>query len=130
MTYPPGKRCPCGTGLAYEECCNRYHAGNAAPTAETLMRSRYSAFVTGNEHYLLTTWDPATRPAKLNLKDTSVRFYRLDVLSVVGGGLFDDAGSVEFAAHYKGSESGCQRETSQFRRGTDGRWYYSDGTVS
>lgn len=37
-------RCPCGTGLPYGECCAPRHRGATAPTAETLMRSRYTAF--------------------------------------------------------------------------------------
>ena len=40
-------RCPCGTGETYDECCGRYLAdGRRAPTAEALMRSRYTAFAT------------------------------------------------------------------------------------
>lgn len=42
----PDKRCPCGTGLPYGQCCRRFHVGAQAPTAETLMRSRFTAFVT------------------------------------------------------------------------------------
>src|SRR5206468_6493939 len=41
-------RCPCGSPLPYDDCCGRLHVGTAAPTAEALMRSRYSAFATGN----------------------------------------------------------------------------------
>ncbi|MEW6591822.1 MAG: SEC-C metal-binding domain-containing protein, partial [Pseudomonadota bacterium] len=39
--------CPCGSGRLLEQCCARYHAGEAAPDAEALMRSRYSAYVFG-----------------------------------------------------------------------------------
>ena len=63
--FDPSRRCPCGTGLTYGECCGKYHAGTNAPTAEALMRSRFSAFVTGDEAYLLRTWDPDTRPVTL-----------------------------------------------------------------
>ena len=42
-------RCPCLSGSAYQDCCGPYHSGSAdAPTAERLMRSRYSAFVLGD----------------------------------------------------------------------------------
>ena len=38
--------CPCGSGQAIAECCGRYlDGGEAVPTAEALMRSRYTAFV-------------------------------------------------------------------------------------
>ena len=119
-------RCPCGTGLTFGECCGQYHAGKPAPTAETLMRSRFSAFVTGNEDYLLSTWDPFTRPSELNLADDSIRFYRLDILDTVAGGPLDDKGVVEFEAFYKGAATGKQRERSSFSR-QKGRWIYSSG---
>ena len=36
--------CPCGTGASYRRCCAPYLAGEReAPTAEALMRARYSA---------------------------------------------------------------------------------------
>lgn len=90
------------------------------------MRSRFSAFVTRDEGYLLRTWDPETRPIALNLQDTTINFYRLDVLDCVDGGLLDSQGIVEFEAFYKGSAVGSQRERSRFRR-LDGEWVYSAG---
>lgn len=90
------------------------------------MRSRFSAFVAGNEDYLLATWDPFTRPSELNLADDSIRFYRLDILDTVAGGPLDDKGIVEFEAFYKGAATGSQRERSSFSR-TDGRWIYTAG---
>ena len=61
-------RCPCLSGLQYGECCGPFHSGDAfAPTAERLMRSRYSAFAVGDADYLLATWHPTTRPAELAL---------------------------------------------------------------
>jgi SEC-C motif-containing protein len=48
--------CPCGSGKTYRDCCQLYHAQKGgAETAEDLMRSRYSAYVFGNEAYLLAT---------------------------------------------------------------------------
>ncbi|MDR7329297.1 YchJ family protein [Corynebacterium guangdongense] len=123
-------RCPCGTGLTYGQCCGRYHAGENAPTAEALMRSRFTAFVTADEGYLLRTWDPLTRPAELDLTDSPIRFYRLDILDIVAGGPLDDIGVVEFEAFYKGGAVGSQRERSTFQRGSDGAWRYGTGEVS
>lgn len=117
-------RCPCGTGLTYDECCGKYHRGATAPTAETLMRSRFSAFAVRDAEYLMRTWDPDTRPYDLTLVDLPVSFYRLDILDTIGGGPLDSEGIVEFEAFYKGSPSGSQRERSTFRR-VDGKWLYS-----
>ena len=42
------KACPCASGRLYAECCEQYHAGSASePTAESLMRARFSAYVKG-----------------------------------------------------------------------------------
>ncbi|GAB3943570.1 YchJ family protein [Corynebacterium tapiri] len=123
-------RCPCSTGLPFDECCQRYHEGQPAPTALALMRSRFSAFAVRNEDYLLRTWAPATRPDSLDLSEFPIRFYRLDILDVVNGGLTDDTGIVEFEAFYKGAERGSQRERSRFERGSDNCWYYADGVIA
>jgi len=123
------QRCPCNTGLTYAECCGKYHAGGVAPTAETLMRSRFTAFVVRDADYLLRTWDPDTRPFELTLVDLPVQLYRLDILDVVGGGPLDREGVVEFEAFYKGDPPGSQRERSTFRR-VGREWVYTAGDVS
>ena len=121
------RRCPCGTGLPYAECCGRLHEGTAtAATAEQLMRSRYSAFAVGDAGYLLGTWHPATRPASLEL-DPTVRWTGLDVLAVADGGLLATEGTVEFRAWYRHEgRTGSQHEVSRFSR-VDGAWRYLDG---
>jgi SEC-C motif domain protein len=123
-------RCPCGTGETYGACCGRFHGGRAAaPTAELLMRSRFSAFAAGDAEHLLATWHPSTRPESLEL-DPALRWYRLDIHGVSRGGPFDDEGWVDFTAHHRGAPGsgtrGSQRENSRFVR-EDGRWSYVDG---
>ena len=55
--------CPCQSSLEYNLCCGRYHKGKlAAPTAEALMRSRYSAYSLQLGRYLFKTWHKSTRP--------------------------------------------------------------------
>ncbi|TJZ78480.1 hypothetical protein FCG67_10600 [Rhodococcus oryzae] len=119
-------RCPCLSGETYERCCGRFHSGAAeAPTAEQLMRSRYSAFAVGDADYLRRTWHPSTRPARLTL-DPDQRWTRLDILGHTGGGLLDTEGTVEFEAHYVHSgQRDSLREHSRFVR-EDGRWLYLD----
>jgi len=57
--------CPCGSKENYESCCEIYHKGATAPTAEKLMRSRYSAFAKEEINYLVQTHHPETRPEGL-----------------------------------------------------------------
>ncbi|QDC24584.1 hypothetical protein FE374_08070 [Georgenia yuyongxinii] len=123
-------RCPCLSGETYGACCGRFHAGLAAggpypPTAEALMRSRYSAFAVGDVAYLEATWHPRTRPPDLALDGVTWR--RLDVLAAVAGGPFDTDGVVEFVAHYRSPAGGGRlHEVSRFVR-EGGRWFYVDG---
>jgi SEC-C motif-containing protein len=121
------RRCPCGTGLTYAECCGRLHDGTAtAGTAEQLMRSRYSAFAVGDPAYLLATWHPSTRPGRLEL-DPDVRWTGLEVLGGTGGSLLATEGTVAFRAHWvAGGVRGTQEEDSRFVR-EGGRWVYVDG---
>ena len=112
--------CPCGLPAPYDACCGRFHRGAAtAPTAELLMRSRYSAFAVGDAAYLHDTWHPDTRPSRVQL-DPGDRWTGLEVLGRTGGGLFDTDGTVAFRAHHSG---GVVAEDSAFRR-VDGRWLY------
>ncbi len=122
-------RCPCGSGDTYAACCRRYHDGLPAPTAETLMRSRFTAFAIGDVGYLRRTWHPDTRPDSLDL-DPGQRWVRLDVLGVFGGGLLDSEGTVDFQAHYRrDGVRGVQSEVSTFRR-EGSAWRYVDGVRS
>jgi SEC-C motif-containing protein len=125
----PARRCPCGTGLPYAECCGRLHDGTAtAATAEQLMRSRYSAFAVGDAAHLLATWHSSTRPRRLEL-DPAVRWTGLEVMVTTGGTLLAAEGTVEFrASHVVGGVPGAQHENSRFVR-EDGRWRYLDGVA-
>lgn len=117
-------RCPCLSGLPYAECCEPLHRGViTAPTAEQLMRSRYSAFAVGDADYVLATWHPSTRPATLEL-DPELRWYRLDIIGRSAGGPLDSHGEVEFEAFWRSPDArGSQRERSTFVR-EGGRWLY------
>jgi SEC-C motif-containing protein len=120
--------CPCGSGQTYGACCGLFHSGAAtAPTAQALMRSRYSAFAVGDADYLLATWCPTTRPASVEL-DQALEWRRLQIRGLSAGGEMDDTGTVEFVAHYWDStrgEYGRQHENSRFvREARD--WFYVD----
>ena len=118
--------CPCGLPATYDACCGRFHRGAAAaPTAELLMRSRYAAFVIGDREYLRDTWDPRTRPPRVDTGPGD-RWTGLEVRGTSGGGLFDTFGTVAFRAHHR---DGVVAEDSAFQR-VDGRWCYVGPAVS
>jgi SEC-C motif-containing protein len=126
MDVDSDSRCPCGTGLTYGECCEPFHRAKAQPpTAERMMRSRYSAYVLGNAAYLLATWHASTRPTTVTF-DPDLTWLRLDILGRTRGGMLDSEGTVEFCAHYR-SEGvrQDQHENSRFVR-VNKTWLYLD----
>ena len=134
MAKPPSDPCPCDPARAYGKCCGRFHAADAAdaaPDAETLMRSRYSAYARGVHDYLLITWHSSTRPATLELDEAPnarLRWLGLEVLEHHR----DDAdhARVRFVARFRVGGQSAQRlrELSRFVR-EEGRWFYLDGDV-
>ena len=125
----PRDDCPCGSGKLLHDCCGLCHAGVAAPTAEALMRSRYSAYVLGLDAYLLTSWHPSTRPPSLDLHGDSAKTKWLG-LKVLRSQTDADRAIVEFVARYKigGASAVRMHETSRFVS-EDGHWFYVDGDV-
>ena len=89
------KSCPCGSQKQYEQCCGPFLDGRAiAPTAEALMRSRYTAYtknaVLGSLHVSQISGDFELSTAKpLSIASTSseslfVRYLRLkNILNIL-----------------------------------------------
>ena len=127
----PANACPCGGPKPYLECCGRWHEGPQAmqaPTAEALMRSRYSAFVLDKLPYLLATWHSSTRPAALGPNPPDLKWLGLAVKKA----LVQDAdhATVEFVARSRQAGRAHRlHELSRFVR-EDGRWYYVDGDLN
>ncbi|MBU1689527.1 MAG: hypothetical protein KJ958_06015 [Gammaproteobacteria bacterium] len=124
--------CPCGRPYSYEDCCGRYTGGSGsstpAPTAEALMRSRYTAYTLAQEPYLLATWHPSTRPAALDL-NAEPRPKWLGLQVKCHQQTDDNHAEVEFIARYKiGGRAYRLHETSRFVR-EKGQWYYLDGDI-
>ena len=95
--------CPCCSTLDYAVCCGRYHKGNInPPTAEALMRSRYTAYAMGNAQYIYRTWHEKTRPTLPSLrKSEPQKLVALKILSTQEGTENDSKGMVEFVASYE-----------------------------
>ena len=122
--------CPCGTGRDYAACCGRPHAGEPAPDAEALMRSRYSAYVLGDAAYLRASWHPDTRPEELGL-DTpgSAKTTWLGLAVKAHRVTGPDTAEVEFVARSRIHGRGQRlHERSRFVR-QGGQWLYVDGDI-
>ena len=122
--------CPCGSGIALADCCGKWHQGQPAPSAERLMRSRYSAYSLGLIDYLVATTLPAQQAA---LDRDSMRAWSLGStwlgLEVEGSELIDTHAFVTFTARWHdGDGEHRHRERSAFVQQA-GRWYFIDPTV-
>ena len=132
---PAPQACPCGrlagkAVLAFSQCCGRYLADVAntpAPDAESLMRSRYTAFVLERADYLLATWHASQRPPSIEF-DPGVKWLGLEVRQ--HRQVDATHAEVEFVARQKSAGRPATRlhERSRFVREA-GRWYYVDGDL-
>jgi SEC-C motif-containing protein len=157
---PCGRRDRRDFPVAYAMCCGRYLDGAAmsaavadmngspaapgatsagfapapAPDAESLMRSRYTAFVRERADYLLATWHASTRPASIEF-EPGIKWLGLDVRS--RSVLDADHAEVEFVARHRDATGVAARlhERSRFVREGDeeagevARWFYVDGEM-
>ena len=126
---PTPELCPCVSGKSFADCCQKYlNLSQNAPTAESLMRSRYSAFALNNEEYLRYSWHPDTCPPVIRLHD-STRWLGLKIIKTQAGGVSDSNGEVEFVARSKQNGKAHRlHENSCFVR-LDNRWLYLDGNL-
>lgn len=89
------------------------------------MRSRYTAFATGDGRYLEQTWHPGTRPEHVDL-DPALHWRGLEIVAADEG---EKRAHVEFRAHWvEGSTRGVLHERSRFVRQSQ-RWWYLDGVI-
>ena len=128
----PATDCPCASGKPLASCCEPYISGKAAaPTAEALMRARYTSYATGRIDFVEKTHAPESR-ADFDRK-ASEKWAResawkgLQVLAVKGGLPTDDEGVVSFSARFaSGGKDYEHREIATFRK-QGGAWYFIDG---
>ncbi|MDH5206230.1 MAG: YchJ family metal-binding protein [Hylemonella sp.] len=129
---PCGRRDAAGHTLDYAACCARYldhFEDRPAPDAETLMRSRYSAFVRQRADYLQATWQADKRPSQVSF-DAGVKWLGLELRDFRE--IDADHAEVEFVARQRDRSGRAVRlhERSRFVREADGglqRWYYVAG---
>lgn len=133
--------CPCGSRKPRAKCCGQYLSNQiAAPTAEALMRSRYTAFCTGHLDYLIAThhgeeWTASDRKNLANTLKTT-RWLNLLIVNTQKGKVKDKRGIVEFVAAYRptgsilsvspAGEVAQMHERSHFIKKA-GRWLYTTG---
>jgi SEC-C motif-containing protein len=126
--------CACGTEKAYSECCEPFIKGTKlAPTAEKLMRSRYTAFAVGEMDYIYKTHHESTRK-ELDMDGVkswalNSEWLGLEIRGSEKGQEVDTEGSVEFKCKFifNGKEQ-SHHELSTFVK-EKGQWFFVDGAL-
>lgn len=128
-------QCSCGSAQSFAQCCEPILSGKKiAPTAETLMRARYSAYVHGKVGFLFESYAPENRhdfdQASAGKWAAESTWKGLEILATEKGQPQDKTGKVEFTARYvlNGKEE-LYHELADFRKDPDGHWYFVDGVV-
>lgn len=127
--------CHCGSDKKFEICCQPFIQGTAKPpTAEALMRSRYTAFVLKDIGYIKKTTAPEQRKgfdeAGTRKWAETADWKGLQILKTEKGSEADKKGVVEFQVTY--GENGKtleHHEVSEFRKDDSGTWFFVDGNA-
>ncbi|MGC1877988.1 MAG: YchJ family metal-binding protein [Rhabdochlamydiaceae bacterium] len=134
MTISQDFKCPCCSGMSYQDCCRIYHQGKEAENALVLMRSRYSAYALNNVEYIMRTTHPR-HPAVQNLQQwkeeilkfaMKTDFERLEVLDFQEQ---PDRATVVFIAYLKQDNEDMSFTERSFFSKVDGHWLYVNGDV-
>jgi SEC-C motif-containing protein len=123
--------CTCGSNISFEKCCNPILNGDLAPTAEALMRSRYSAFVHRKLDHVERTNAPEIAEdfnrAEAERLAEECDWHGLQILNVKETG---DTAQVEFVIKFKrDGHDMAQAELASFRR-ENGQWLYESGQLN
>jgi SEC-C motif-containing protein len=124
--------CPCGSKKPFSACCDPYITGKApAPTAEALMRARYSSYATGRIDFIEKTHAPESRAdfdrkaSEKWAKDSTWR--GLNVVATKDGGAGDATGVVSFIAGFAQAGKDYEHhEIATFRK-EGATWLFVDG---
>lgn len=123
--------CTCGSKVDFDVCCAPIIAGTPAKTAEALMRSRYTAFVTRQLDHVERTHAPEVREdfnrAEAERVAEECQWRSLDIRRVEEVG---DTAEIEFAIRFRrDGKDMIQAEVATFRR-ENGHWLYVNGDLN
>ena len=119
-------KCYCGSGKIFSTCCEPIIANDTAKSPEQLMRSRYTAFATGNMGYVYKTYSSLAQ-SSLDKSDfvSSCEDTKWCGLTVEN----TQENTVEFKAYsLLDGQLYLLHELSFFQQ-EDGFWRYHDGKI-
>lgn len=118
-------RCPCCSEREFDQCCAPILAGAPAPSAEALVRSRYTAFVMRNLDHVERTHAPEVRDdfnrAEAERLAEECHWHSLHIHSAKET---DDVAEVEYVVRLRKDQKIMPRASaSRFRR-KNGEWLF------
>ncbi|NLM00237.1 MAG: YchJ family protein [Treponema sp.] len=129
------KFCPCGSEKKYDECCEPIIKGKIkATTAESLMRSRYSAYVKHEIDWIVKSCAQSAEENKIDMEETrkwseESIWHGLKIIRTEKGGENDTEGTVEFSATYtRTGLKDVHLEQAYFSK-KNGEWFYETGNL-
>lgn len=125
----PQLECPCGSKITLGNCCLPYiNRQKFAPTAEILMRSRYTAHLVLAIDYLWDTWSPEQRSRSSQQEilawANACEWLGLHIISTSAGKESDDQGLVVFTANYRQAGKLQQHHEISLFKKVAGHWLY------
>ncbi len=130
MKLSANKPCPCQSGKKAKSCCAPILKGSPATSPEALMRSRYTAYATGNINYIMTTTHPdgdhyrEDRVAWHHEIDVFCTEFSFHGLTVHGSESNGEQGWVTFHANITRNEEDVSFTEQSLFRLHNGAWRY------
>lgn len=127
--------CPCHSGIPYTSCCEPYHKGTPAPTAESLMRSRYAAYALHLVDYIISTTHPDNPSNAIphdEWKRDILRFSQetsFDGLTILFVEQKENSAYVSFTAKLRRGNSNISFTERSFFVKKGGLWLYHSGVI-
>mgnify|MGYP000035021109 CR=1 FL=1 len=135
MKISPNSLCPCGSSKKFKKCCKIFHNGSNPKTALELMKSRFSAYATGDSKYIIKTthnenveYTDDTQAWSESIKEFSKNseFKGLVILDFIDG---EEEAYVTFKALIEQhGQDASFIEKSKFYK-VDGMWLYHSGVI-
>ena len=127
MKISKNSKCPCGSGKKYKKCCFPFHKGANPKNALLLMKSRYSAYASGEADYIIKTTHKNSPHFEENKEEwiksikefSKSEFKKLEIIDFTEG---KKEAFVKFRAYI---DDYVMEEKSLFLK--EDKWYYVKG---
>lgn len=131
MTATNTNLCPCQSNLELKDCCLPIIQGKKeAPTAEALLRARYTAFARGDIDFIMDTHHSKTlgdvKREEIEDWSKNSEWLGLKVVQSEAGQAGDQTGTLIFCAEYMAEGKKQEHWEQSFFEKENGKWRFLD----